>query len=136
MGKRCLSPIKSLEPKALDHDCHRWYFGTGLFIGLGYSLASGPAALLIGFVSWYFNVLCRSECRRAFLPIPRFLAHMPHVSRFIDESVGFTVATNLCFGLADSLSNELIGCALTISYWNQTVKCGCLGGHLCFPLWY
>nr|CAI6780609.1 AIF_HP1_G0049400.mRNA.1.CDS.1 [Saccharomyces cerevisiae] len=46
------------------------------------------------FVSWYFNVLCRSECRRAFLPIPVSGSYATHVSRFIDESVGFTVATN------------------------------------------
>lgn len=64
---------KSLEPKALDHDCHRWYFGDvtvhwfRLFFGIWASRFANRF-----FVSWYFNVLCRSECRRAFLPIPGF----------------------------------------------------------------
>ncbi|ONH78027.1 S-adenosylmethionine permease SAM3 [Saccharomyces cerevisiae] len=49
-------------------------------------------------------------------------SYATHVSRFIDESVGFTVATNYALAWLISFPSELIGCALTISYWNQTVN--------------
>ncbi|CAI4243482.1 BCN_G0001040.mRNA.1.CDS.1 [Saccharomyces cerevisiae] len=69
--------------------------GTGLFIGLGYSLASGPAALLIGFLLVGTSMFCVVQSAAELsCQFPVSGSYATHVSRFIDESVGFTVATN------------------------------------------
>ncbi|CAI4918587.1 ATV_HP_G0081320.mRNA.1.CDS.1 [Saccharomyces cerevisiae] len=97
--------------------------GTGLFIGLGYSLASGPAALLIGFLLVGTSMFCVVQSAAELsCQFPVSGSYATHVSRFIDESVGFTVATNYALAWLISFPSELIGCALTISYWNQTVN--------------
>ncbi|KAF4001391.1 Amino acid permease family protein [Saccharomyces cerevisiae] len=67
--------------------------GTGLFIGLGYSLASGPAALLIGFLLVGTSMFCVVQSAAELsCQFPVSGSYATHVSRFIDESVGFTVA--------------------------------------------
>nr|CAI6571940.1 CFF_HP1_G0040660.mRNA.1.CDS.1 [Saccharomyces cerevisiae] len=107
--------------------------GTGLFIGLGYSLASGPAALLIGFLLVGTSMFCVVQSAAELsCQFPVSGSYATHVSRFIDESVGFTVATNYALAWLISFPSELIGCALTISYWNQTVNPAVWVGILCF----
>lgn len=97
--------------------------GTGLFIGLGYSLASGPAALLIGFLLVGTSMFCVVQSAAELsCQFPVSGSYATHVSRFIDQSVGFTVATNYALAWLISFPSELIGCSLTISYWNQTVN--------------
>ena len=97
--------------------------GTGLFIGLGYSLASGPAALLIGFLLVGTSMFCVVQSAAELsCQFPVSGSYATHVSRFIDQSIGFTVATNYALSWLISFPSELIGCSLTISYWNQTVN--------------
>lgn len=97
--------------------------GTGLFIGLGYSLASGPGSLLIGFLLVGTSIFCVVQSAAELsCQFPVSGSYATHVSRFIDESVGFTVATNYALAWLISFPSELIGCAITISYWNQSVN--------------
>ncbi|CAI4693761.1 AVI_1a_G0043230.mRNA.1.CDS.1 [Saccharomyces cerevisiae] len=110
--------------------------GTGLFIGLGYSLASGPAALLIGFLLVGTSMFCVVQSAAELsCQFPVSGSYATHVSRFIDESVGFTVATNYALAWLISFPSELIGCALTISYWNQTVNPAVWVAIFMFSLW-
>lgn len=97
--------------------------GTGLFIGLGYSLASGPGSLLIGFLLVGTSMFCVVQSAAELsCQYPVSGSYATHVSRFIDESVGFTVSTNYALAWLISFPSELIGCAITISYWNQSVN--------------
>ncbi|CDO92298.1 unnamed protein product [Kluyveromyces dobzhanskii CBS 2104] len=97
--------------------------GTGLFIGIGWSLASGPGNLLIGFLLTGIAIFCVVQCAAEMsCQYPVSGSYASHVSRFVDPSWGFTVATNYCLSWAISFPSELIGCAMTISYWNNTVN--------------
>lgn len=97
--------------------------GTGLFIGLGYSLASGPGALLIGFLLVGTSMFCVVQSAAELsCQFPVSGSYSTHVSRFVDESVGFTVSTNYALAWLISFPSELIGCSITITYWNQSVN--------------
>ncbi|SCU79433.1 LAMI_0A08812g1_1 [Lachancea mirantina] len=97
--------------------------GTGLFIGLGYSLASGPGSLLIGFLLVGTSMFCVVQSAAELsCQFPVSGSYATHVSRFVDQSIGFTVATNYSLSWLISFPSELIGCSLTISYWNQSVN--------------
>lgn len=97
--------------------------GTGLFIGLGYSLASGPGALLIGFLLVGTSMFCVVQSAAELsCQYPVSGSYATHVSRFVDESVGFTVSTNYALAWLISFPSELIGCSITITYWNQSVN--------------
>lgn len=97
--------------------------GTGLFIGLGASLVSGPAALLIGYLLVGASMFCVIQSAAELsCQFPITGSYASHVSRFVDESVGFTVATNYTLAWLVLLPSELIGFSLTISYWNSTVN--------------
>lgn len=97
--------------------------GTGLFIGIGYSLASGPGNLLIGFLLTGIAIFCVVQCAAELsCQYPVSGSFASHVSRFVDPSWGFTVTTNYCLSWAISFPSELIGCAMTIRYWNSSVN--------------
>ncbi|SCU80416.1 LADA_0B07294g1_1 [Lachancea dasiensis] len=97
--------------------------GTGLFIGLGYSLASGPGSLLIGFTIVGIMMFCvvQSAAEMA-CQYPVSGSFSTHVSRFMEPSLGFTVSTNYALSWLISFPSELIGCAMTLQYWNTSVN--------------
>lgn len=97
--------------------------GTGLFIGLGYSLTSGPASLLIGFLLVGTSMFCVVQSAAELsCQFPISGSYATHVSRFIDQSIGFTVSTNYALSWLISFPSELIGLSMTISYWNDSVN--------------
>ncbi|GAV54270.1 hypothetical protein ZYGR_0AK07730 [Zygosaccharomyces rouxii] len=97
--------------------------GTGLFIGIGYSLACGPGALLIGFLLVGTSIFCVVQSAAELsCQFPVSGSYATHVSRFVDQSIGFTVATNYALSWLVSFPSELIGCSLTISYWDKTTN--------------
>lgn len=97
--------------------------GTGLFIGLGAALTSGPAALLIGYLLVGTSMFCVIQSAAELsCQFPVSGSYSSHVTRFVDESVGFTVATNYTLAWLVLFPSELIGCSLTVSYWNSTVN--------------
>ncbi|SCU78705.1 LANO_0A03708g1_1 [Lachancea nothofagi CBS 11611] len=97
--------------------------GTGLFIGLGFSLSSGPGSLLIGFMIVGIMMFCvvQSAAELA-CQYPVSGSFSTHVTRFMEHSIGFTVSTNYALAWLISFPSELIGCAITIKYWNDTVN--------------
>ncbi|SCU93812.1 LAME_0F05072g1_1 [Lachancea meyersii CBS 8951] len=97
--------------------------GTGLFIGLGFSLASGPASLLIGFLIVGLMMFCvvQSAAELA-CQYPVSGSFAAHVTRFMEPSLGFTVSTNYALAWLISFPSELIGCAMTLQYWNTSVN--------------
>ncbi|QID84471.1 S-methylmethionine permease mmp1 [Saccharomyces pastorianus] len=97
--------------------------GTGLFIGLGESLASGPASLLIGFLLVGASMLCVVQCGAELsCQYPVSGSYALHASRFIDPSVGFSVGINYLLMWLISFPSELVGCSLTMSYWAPSVN--------------
>lgn len=97
--------------------------GTGLFIGLGLSLASGPGSLLIGFLVVGISMLCVVQCGAELsCQYPVSGSYALHASRFIDSSVGFSVGINYLLMWLVSFPSELVGCSLTVSYWNTSVN--------------
>ncbi|GMM36799.1 bifunctional polyamine/amino acid permease [Saccharomycopsis crataegensis] len=97
--------------------------GSGLFIGLGYSLASGPGATLIGFSIVGFAIFCVMQAAAELsVSYPVSGSFATHVSRFVDPAIGFTVSSNYCLSWLISLPSELIGCSLVIQYWNSSVN--------------
>ncbi|CCF56322.1 hypothetical protein KAFR_0B00220 [Kazachstania africana CBS 2517] len=96
--------------------------GTGLFIGLGYSLASGPGCLLIGFILVGLSMFCVVQSAAELsCQYPVSGSYATHVTRFIDESIGFTVSTNYALAWLISFPSELMGSAMVIQYWNDSV---------------
>lgn len=94
--------------------------GTGLFIGLGYSLASGPGATLIGFLLVGFSIYCVVQAAAELsVAYPTSGSFATHVSRFVHPAIGFTVASNYALSWLISFPSELIGCSLTIGYWSS-----------------
>ncbi|CAI4059647.1 hypothetical protein N7582_001396 [Saccharomyces uvarum] len=97
--------------------------GTGLFIGLGESLASGPASLLIGFLLVGASMLCVVQCGAELsCQYPVSGSYALHASRFIDPSAGFSVGINYLLMWLISFPSELVGCSLTMTYWAPSVN--------------
>lgn len=93
--------------------------GSGLFIGLGYTLSSGPGATLVGFCLVGFAIFCVVHAAAELsVAYPTSGSFATHVSRFLDPAIGFTVASNYALAWLISFPSELIGCALTIRYWS------------------
>ncbi|SCU91623.1 LAFA_0F04852g1_1 [Lachancea sp. 'fantastica'] len=114
---------KTLDQRHLTMISIGGTLGTGLFIGLGFSLASGPASLLIGFfivgTMMFCVVQCASEMACQYPVSGSFAAH---TSRFMEPSLGFTVSTNYALAWLISFPSELIGSAITLRYWNSSVN--------------
>ncbi|CEP61206.1 amino acid permease LALA0_S02e09120g [Lachancea lanzarotensis] len=114
---------KSLDQRHLTMISIGGTLGTGLFIGLGYSLASGPGSLLIGFFivgTMMFCVVQSASEMACQYPVSGSFA--AHTSRFMEPSLGFTVSTNYALAWLISFPSELIGCAITLRYWNTSVN--------------
>lgn len=111
---------KTLKKRHLQMIAIGGTLGTGLFIGLGYSISQGPGATLIGFSITGFAIFCviqaAAEMTVAF-PISGSFAS--HVSRFIEPSFGFTISSNYALSWLISLPSELIGCSMTLQYWSD-----------------
>jgi len=97
--------------------------GTGLFIGLGYSISEGPGACLIAFclvgLAIYLMMTAAAELSVAY-PVSGSFAS--HVSRFIDPALGFTISSNYGLSWLISFPSELIGCSMTLQYWNNNIN--------------
>ncbi|PRQ75736.1 Amino acid permease/ SLC12A domain-containing protein [Rhodotorula toruloides] len=95
--------------------------GTGLFIGAGAAYAkSGPAGLLlaytiVGSVLW---AVMQSIAELATL-IPT-AGSFPHwATRFIDPSVGFSLALSYGYCYTIAIASEVSAAAIIVSYWSD-----------------
>ncbi|KAK6460659.1 amino acid permease [Scheffersomyces coipomensis] len=98
--------------------------GTGLFVGSSYALSlGGPAGMLIGYVLVGYSMLCvifsLGELSVQFPVSGSFNAFF---TRFVDDSWGWTLGLLYACSWLISFPSELVACALTIEYWNETVN--------------
>lgn len=114
---------KSLKRRHLQMIAIGGTLGTGLFIGLGYSLAQGPGATLIGFSIVGFGIYCVMQAAAEMtVAYPVSGSFASHVGRFVDPALGFTIASNYGLSWLISFPSELIGCSMTIKYWSADVN--------------
>ncbi|ODV82922.1 hypothetical protein CANARDRAFT_30484 [[Candida] arabinofermentans NRRL YB-2248] len=114
---------KNLNSRIINMIAIAATLGTGLFIGIGYSLTSGPGALLIGFslVGLAIYCVCQNAAELS-VAYPVSGSFATHISRFLEPSLGFTVSTNYALSWLISFPSELIGCSMTITYWNDSIN--------------
>lgn len=117
-------PLKiSLQTRHLQMIAIGGTLGTGLFIGLGYSIAEGPGACLIGFSLVGLGIYCVVQAGAEMLvAYPVNGSFATHVTRFVDPALGFTIASNYAMAWLISFPSELIGASLTVGYWNDTIN--------------
>jgi amino acid transporter len=114
---------KSLKTRHLQMIAIGGTLGTGLFIGLGYSLAQGPGACLIGFSIVGIGIYCVVQAGAEMLiAYPVNGSFATHVTRFVDPAIGFTIASNYALSWLISFPSELIGASMTVSYWNSEIN--------------
>ncbi|CCF59036.1 hypothetical protein KAFR_0F04410 [Kazachstania africana CBS 2517] len=114
---------KTLQQRHLTMIAIGGTLGTGLFIGLGESLASGPGSLLIGYIIVGIAVFCVVQSAAELsCQYPVSGSYATLVTRFMNESFGFTVATNYCLAWLVCFPSELVGSAMVIRYWNDSVN--------------
>ncbi|AOW06480.1 YALI0F01254p [Yarrowia lipolytica CLIB122] len=95
--------------------------GTGLFLGTGKSLANGgPASMLIcytimGFLV-YLTMLSLGEMA-TYMPVAG--SFCSYASRFVSESVGFSLTWNYWFNDVTSTASDLVALQLVFKYWSE-----------------
>ncbi|KAA8909626.1 hypothetical protein TRICI_004461 [Trichomonascus ciferrii] len=95
--------------------------GTGLFLGTGKSLADGgPASLLIGYaimgIIVYLTMITLGEMT-AYIPVAG--SFCSYASRFVDDSLGFTITWNYWFKNAVTAASDLTALQLVFQYWTD-----------------
>lgn len=119
-----LSPLfKELKSRHLQMIALGGSIGTGLFVGLGASLAAaGPFGLLIVwlFVSLiiFVTMSALSELAVAF---PISGAFVTFNSLFVDSLWGFAMAWNYALQWLVTLPLELVAASMTIRFWNSSI---------------
>lgn len=100
--------------------------GTGLFVGLGASLANaGPLSTLIGYIIMgvvvYSMMVALGEVS-TLLAVPGGFIH--HATRFLDPSIGFALGWTYWYSYAITLPTEISASAIVIQYWdvNKTIN--------------
>ncbi|KAI1068653.1 hypothetical protein LB507_006168 [Fusarium sp. FIESC RH6] len=111
--------------------------GTGLFIGAGSAYAtSGPAGLLlayfvVGAVLW--SVMQSISELATLLPTAGTFPHW--ASRFIDPSVGFSLAISYGYCYTISIAAECSASAVLVSYWTDITPAVVITISLVLILW-
>lgn len=98
--------------------------GSALFVGSGSALSTGgPAGILIAWsitgFAIYTTMQSLGELSVAF---PVSGGFNLYASRFIDQSVGFSVAWNYFIQFLVLLPLELVSSAITMQFWNSTIN--------------
>ncbi|KAL6450189.1 GAP5 Amino-acid permease GAP5 [Candida maltosa Xu316] len=98
--------------------------GSGLLIGIGAALATaGPGGVLIAWGLSGISILCTTQAMAELaVTFPVSGGFNVLFSRFIDSSVGFSVAWNYVLQYITLLPLELVAASITIQYWNTTVN--------------
>ena len=93
--------------------------GTGLFLGIGKSLAaSGPAPLLMGYTLTGIFVYAMMQClgeMATWLPLPGAIPQF--CARYVDGALGFAVGWNNWYQNAITICAEISAASLVINYW-------------------
>ncbi|TKY88487.1 hypothetical protein EX895_002475 [Sporisorium graminicola] len=100
--------------------------GTGLFVGLGGSLANaGPVSTLVAYMIMgivvYSMMVALGEVS-TLLAVPGGFTH--HATRFLDPSLGFALGWTYWYSYGITIPTEISASAILIQYWdaNQTIN--------------
>lgn len=115
---------RELKPRHLQMIAIASSIGTGLFIGSGSALSTGgPGGILIAWVLTGSAILCTMQALiELSVTFPISGSFNVYASRFIDPSVGFSVAWNYVFQYLTLLPLELVAASITIQYWNTSIN--------------
>lgn len=98
--------------------------GTGLFVGLGGSIAdAGPVSTLIAYIIMgvvvYSMMVALGEVS-TLLAVPGGFTH--HATRFLDPSLGFALGWTYWYSYGITLPTEISASAIVIQYWNTSIN--------------
>ncbi|GAA5847186.1 hypothetical protein JCM9279_006129 [Rhodotorula babjevae] len=95
--------------------------GTGLFIGTGSAYAkAGPAGLLLAYLVVGSILWCVMQSISELGTLIPTAGSFPHwASRFIDPSVGFSLALSYGYCYTIAIASEVSAAAVLVSYWSD-----------------
>lgn len=95
--------------------------GTGLFIGTGAAYAkAGPAGLLIAYCLVGFVLYCVMQSIAELATLIPTAGSFPHwATRFVDPSVGFSLAISYGYCYTIAIASEVSAAAVIVSYWTD-----------------
>ncbi|CAC36935.1 amino acid transmembrane transporter [Schizosaccharomyces pombe] len=111
--------------------------GTGLFLGIGSSLAeSGPASLLISFsvlgVSVYCTMLALGEMS-VYMPVAG--SFCTYVGRYVDEALSFSLTWNYWLNDTIALASHVLATRLVVDFWLIPTEGDPVSASLSLPPW-
>ncbi|RAO74201.1 uncharacterized protein BHQ10_010213 [Talaromyces amestolkiae] len=95
--------------------------GTGLFVGTGAAYAkAGPAGLLLAFIIVGMVLWCVMQSIAELATLLPSAGSFPHwATRFIDPSVGFSLAISYGYCYTIAIASEVSAAAVVVSYWTD-----------------
>ncbi|KAJ5833579.1 hypothetical protein N7474_001890 [Penicillium riverlandense] len=95
--------------------------GTGLFVGTGAAYAkAGPAGLLLAFIIVGMVLWCVMQSIAELATLLPTAGSFPHwATRFIDPSVGFSLAISYGYCYTIAIASETSAAAVIVSYWTD-----------------
>ncbi|KOS22144.1 Arginine permease [Escovopsis weberi] len=132
-GPGARTDVAAGEAEGLNRELHSRHLqfiaigaalGTGIFLGIGNSLATaGPGSLLIAFIfigSVLYSVVTSLGEMAAFMPVTG--AFTVYATRFVDPTLGFSMGWIYWFSWVITVGLELTASGLIIQYWNQSLS--------------
>ncbi|KAB8068757.1 amino acid permease/ SLC12A domain-containing protein [Aspergillus leporis] len=95
--------------------------GTGLFVGTGAAYAkAGPAGLLLAYIVVGLVLWCVMQSIAELATLLPTAGSFPHwATRFIDPSVGFSLAISYGYCYTIAIASEVSAAAVIVSYWTD-----------------
>lgn len=95
--------------------------GTGLFVGTGAAYAkAGPAGLLIAYCIVGLVLYCVMQSIAELATLIPTAGSFPHwATRFVDPSVGFSLAISYGYCYTIAIASEVSAAAVIVSYWTD-----------------
>ncbi|KAI1044123.1 hypothetical protein LB505_010511 [Fusarium chuoi] len=111
--------------------------GTGLFIGTGSAYASaGPAGLLLAYIVVGAVLWCVMQSISELATLFPTAGSFPHwATRFIDPSVGFSLAISYGYCYTIAIASECSAAAVLVSYWTDLTPAVVITISLVLILW-
>lgn len=111
--------------------------GTGLFIGAGSAYAkAGPAGLLLAYCLVGIVLWCVMQSIAELATLIPTAGSFPHWgTRFIDPSVGFSLAISYGYCYTIAIASECSAAAVLVSYWSDISPAVVISVSLVLILW-
>lgn len=111
--------------------------GTGLFIGTGAAYAkAGPAGLLLAYIIVGMVLWCVMQSIAELATLLPTAGSFPHwATRFIDPSVGFSLAISYGYCYTIAIASEVSAAAVIVSFWTDITPAVVITVGLVLILW-